>query len=159
MKQVIESFGGAIVALIVAGGLMVLLQALPVSLGQIALSTIGADMVEAPSNQAFVEYITTQEWKVRIPEHLMLWTGRIYQMQDILRVSDPEGVVCDVRLAMVQQESLSSGRTREAAMVLEDGGACVFSEAGVYQLTLDCSSAKYGQHIRVIRLVVNEEVA
>lgn len=154
MKQIIEYFGGTIIAVLVAGCVMSLFSTLPMNLGNHAEMSLVMVQPKVGENYAFREYQTMPKWEISVKENYFLQTGIEYEVVDFLTVTDPEGVEREVWFLIGWHEE-----TPEVKMqVTDEGKIFSCSHPGVYLVTLGGHSASAGYYETQIRLLVNGEV-
>ena len=151
MKQVMEYFGGALIAMIVAGPMLGFFASLPMHLK--AQVQVPAMQLEIGENAAFVESQSTPRWSVMLEEAYRIQAGVRYKVEDLVKVQDPLGANCRVRFCGGYKEGAV-----DTAFGLENAGTTfVCDSPGIYQVQLECESQEYGIYETVICLLVNGE--
>ena len=153
MKQILEYFGGTIIAVFVAGCVMGLFYDLPISLGKIADESLNFPKATIGENQAFMEYQTSPRWKVSMKESYNIQTGITYEVEDFFVVTDPAGEEQRIWFS----EGWYAGNP-DVRMTIDNGGkAFCCSHPGVYLVTLESYSPETGYFETQLRILVNGE--
>lgn len=159
MKQIMEYFGGAVIAVLIAPVVLGVFAKLPAVLEtSVQDKIIGQGVLQEDllgSNQAFAQYQQDAKWVIQTKTGYLICAGVRYRVENVLQVLDPIGAECRVRFCGGFQEG-----TAEPNMEVMDAGLAFWcASPGVYQVHLECESQEYGIYETTIRLVVNGEEA
>ncbi len=151
MKQIVEFFGGSIVAVVVAGFVLGFMAHMPQQMGLATSESWETTGQDIRRNEAFGEFCENVRWQLSVKEKYYIQSGVGYDVSDFMTATDPEGHEAQLyMISAMHQENPSTYVSIE-----NDGRRFRFTKPGVYRILMGMRSAGGAYYDREIRLLVN----
>ena len=155
MKQVIEQFGRAMIAMLAGLAILGVFSTVPARLGELLLGQVGEVAHTNQKNIAFANYMNAPQWTIQVKEEQACVTGCWCNTQDVVTVIDKGGQMCTVIFYAGECETYVGH-----PMTFSGNGMEFYCDTpGVYRVFAKAVSQSGETKELQFRLLVNNEVS